>query len=557
MRQPDYKDRLLEIHGTNMWNGYHVERAIEFAKKFNLTGIIFHCNDIIDRAIKPDKYFPPNVSLLSYNNRDGDTKNHKYYLGNVIDKITAAGLEFYVEVKEIYYPHEILQEFPYLRKENGAVCPTEPFWWEFLEEKIREFVQRFPKVSGIIVSAGTRESMVSLAANKCECERCRCCDMNLWYRNLITAMFKPLDAAGKKLIVRDFSYTADHQYAMVDAARDVSEKIIMALKKTPHDYYPTFPDNPSVGNCGNLEQWIEFDTWGQYFGLGIIPCSVAEDMQGRLQRYLEKGASGIMLRTDWERLLQGSTFNSFNIFNLIAGAMLGADVNMDLDDAYREWLRFGLVSPLEYDSCPQEPCVPKAPQAFDVFKRLMKDSWKILEKTLYVRGHVFNRNAQMFDRYFLTYFIMTVQHTRDHWDAGASEKVQPVGDHMEIMFREKQEARQMAADLRNWLKPEALGVSADIEKYLNFVLDVYEVYVEIFDAQIRTAAWIRKAEQSCSAEDRRSAGETLAEYDGLADRLAAVVSGRGYSNNVEYVMDPERIRRFKEDCSRTLDELGG
>ena len=54
---------------------------------------------------------------------------------------------------------------------------------------------------------------------------------------------------------------------------------------------------------------------------------------------------------------------------------------------------------------------------------------------------------------------------------------------------------------------------------------------------------------------RHNAGFMVA--DGLADRLAAVVSGRGYSNNVEYVMDPERIRRFKEDCSRTLDELGG
>ena len=184
------------------------------------------------------------------------TKNHKYYLGNVIDKITAAGLEFYVEVKEIYYPHEILQEFPYLRKENGAVCPTEPFWWEFLEEKIREFVQRFPKVSGIIVSAGTRESMVSLAANKCECERCRCCDMNLWYRKLITAMFKPLDAAGKKLIVRDFSYTADHQYAMVDAARDVSEKIIMALKKTPDVYKRQVWDwMTCMGPCGSHTVW--------------------------------------------------------------------------------------------------------------------------------------------------------------------------------------------------------------------------------------------------------------------------------------------------------------
>ena len=147
-------------------------------------------------------------------------------------------------------------------------------------------------------------------------------DVNRWYRELITAMFKPLDRAGMRLIVRDFSYTADHQYAMVDAAKDVSEKIVMALKKTPHDYYPTFPDNPTVGNCGNLTQWIEFDTWGQYFGLGILPCSVAEDMKGRMKRYLEKGASGIMLRTDWERLYQGSTFNLSLIHIFLSIAMI-------------------------------------------------------------------------------------------------------------------------------------------------------------------------------------------------------------------------------------------
>lgn len=554
MKQPDYKDRLLEIHGTNMWNGFHVERAIEFAKQFHLTGIIFHCNDIIDRAIKPDKYFPPNTSLLSYNNRDGDTKNHKYYLKNVIDRITAAGLEFYVEVKEIYYPHEILQEYPSLRKENGAICPTDPFWWEFLEEKIREFVRRFPNVSGIIVSAGTRESMVSLAANKCKCERCRAYDVKRWYKELITAMFRPLDAAGKKLIVRDFSYTADHQLTMVDAAREVSDKIIMALKKVPHDYYPTFPDNPTVGNCGELKQWIEYDTWGQYFGLGVLPCSVAEDMQGRMQRYLEKGASGIMLRTDWERLYQGSVFNSFNIFNLIAGSMLGMDVNMDLDDAYREWLRFGLLSPLEYDSCPQKPDIPKSPEAFEILKRLMQESWEIIEKTLYVRGHVFNRNAQMFNRYFLTYFIMTVQHTRDHWDKGASEKVQPTEENMKIMLQEKAEAVKQAEDIRTWLKPEKLGVKPEIEKYLNFVIDVYGVYAEIFEAQIKTAALMKRWEERKMPEDMLAVKETLGIYDSLADRLEAVVTGKGYSNNVEYVMDPERVREFKADCLRLINE---
>ena len=550
-----YQDRLLEIHGTNMWNGYHTQRAIEFAKLFDLTGIIFHCNDIIDRAVKPDKYFPPNVSLLSYNNRDGDTKNYKYYLKNVIEKITNAGLEFYIEVKELYYPHELLQEFPSLRRENGAVCPTDPFWWKFLEEKLREFAERFPKLSGVIVSAGTRESMVSLAANTCNCDRCKSYDVDRWYRELISAMFRPLDAVGMKLIVRDFSYTADHQFAMVEAAKAVSDKIIMALKKVPHDYYPTFPDNPTVGNCGNLQQWIEYDTWGQYFGLGVLPCSVAEDMQGRMQRYLEKGASGIMLRTDWERLHQGSTFNSFNIFNLIAGAMLGKDTQMDLDDAYQAWLNYGLLSPLEYDSCPQVPCKPLSPCALPVLKRLMRESWKILEKTLYVRGHVFNRNAQMFDRYFLTYFIMTVQHTRDHWDPHASDLVKPTEENIQVMIQEKDRAVELAYGLRDWLKPEELGVNAEIERYLHFVIDCCGVYVEIFRQQIITAAYLRRAEEEHDPQALEAAASTLPAYSDLAHRLADTICSKGYSNNVEYVMDPERVLRFQKDCEQTVGHL--
>ncbi len=554
-RTPDYKDRLLEIHGSNMWNGFHVQRAIEFAKKFDLTGMIFHCNDIIDKAIKPDKYFSPDVSLLSYNNRDGDTKNFKYYLHNITDKITDAGLDFYVEVKELYYPHELLHEFPQLRMENGAVCPTDPFWWEFLEEKIREFCEKFPKVSGIIVSAGTRESMVSLAANKCTCERCKNYRMDRWYRDLIAAMFRPLDAAGKKLIVRDFSYTADHQYAMVDAAQAVSNKIILALKKVPHDYYPTFPDNPTVGNCGNMTQWIEYDTWGQYYGLGVMPCSVAEDMQGRMQRYLAKGASGVMLRTDWERLLNGSTFNSFSMINLVAGAMLSKDVNMDLDEAYKAWLNYGLLSPLPYDTCPQQPCVPLAPNALEVMKEFMKRCWQIQERCIYVRGHVFNRNAQMFDRYFLTYFIMTVQHTRDHWDKGASLKVQPSPENNEIMFREKDEAVELAKSLRDLVKPQELGVNPEIERYLTFLLDVYVVYAEIFRQQLKSAVLTKQAENSKKAEDVAAARATLEECEDLADRLRALVWGKGYSNNIEYVLDSDRVLRYKADINRVLNAI--
>ena len=84
-------------------------------------------------------------------------------------------------------------------------------------------------------------------------------------------MYRPLAKAGMRLVVRDFSYTADHQFAMVEAARSVSKDITMALKKAPHDYYPTFPDNPAIGCCdSDMRQWVEFDTWGQYFGLGYF-----------------------------------------------------------------------------------------------------------------------------------------------------------------------------------------------------------------------------------------------------------------------------------------------
>lgn len=552
----DFKDRLLEIHGTNMYSGFHVHRAIEFAKRYDLTGIVFHANDIIDRAIKPDKYFSSNDSLLKYNNRDGDTKNYKYYLKNAIDKIVDAGLEFYVEVKEIYFPHELLEQYPSLRKENGAICATDPFWWRFLSDKLEEFSTRFPKVSGVIVSAGTRESMVSLALNKCTCDRCKGYDVEKWYRELLSAMFRPLDSHGMKLIVREFSYTADHQFAMVEAAQDVSDKIIMAIKKAPHDYYPTFPNNPAAGNCGVLEQWIEFDTWGQYFGLGVMPCSVVEDIQSRLRHYRSKGATGVMLRTDWERLLNGSAFNSFSMLNLIGCSLLSQEIEIPIRDIYKAWLRYGLVSPLEKDDTfPQEPSMPTSPGALDVLMRFMQDAWKVQERAIYVRGHMFNRNAQMFDRYFLTYFMMTVQHTRDHWDEGASKLVEPTAGNIDIMVAEKNEAVRIANEMRSYLKPSELGVSCEVERYLDFLLDMYPLYAEIFRAQITTSAYIRRVEVFGDVSYISKAEDSLDIYDGLASRLSAMVDGKHYTNNIEYVLDKDRVIRFRNDCEREIAAL--
>ena len=134
------------------------------------------------------------IHILSFNPvRNSVTKNYRYYLRSVLDKCRENGLEFYGEVKEIYFHNDLITKYPQLRGENGALCATDPFWWEFLEEKYREFFAMFLDVAGIIVSPGTRESMVSFAANRCTCQRCRDYDVDEWYRSLLAAMHRAVD----------------------------------------------------------------------------------------------------------------------------------------------------------------------------------------------------------------------------------------------------------------------------------------------------------------------------------------------------------------------------
>ena len=66
MSVPSYEQRILEIHGINMWNMFHVDRAIRFAKRHKMTGIAFHCNELIDKVVFPEKYFTKD-ELLKYN----------------------------------------------------------------------------------------------------------------------------------------------------------------------------------------------------------------------------------------------------------------------------------------------------------------------------------------------------------------------------------------------------------------------------------------------------------------------------------------------------------
>src|SRR3546814_6012096 len=118
----------------------------------------------------------------------------------------------------------------------------------------------FPKLSGLIVSAGSPEGRASRAQNKCNCERCQATSVEDWYHELIMAIYRASQKHGKPLAVRDFAYKPVDHEPLIAAMRRAPKDVIFCIKATPHDFYPTFPHNTAIGRLRDRVQSSEGHT---------------------------------------------------------------------------------------------------------------------------------------------------------------------------------------------------------------------------------------------------------------------------------------------------------
>ena len=544
--------RGLEFHSSRMWQFAQVERALEVMAATGLNALIFHQNDLIDWLVLPSRYFSDDLMWKRWPVRLHRVMNNRQYIRSVVRAAQARGIAFYPEVKELWFTEELLEVKPELRNPDGTLCPHNPFWWELLETKVDELLEAIPDIGGIIVSPGTRESKVSVSTSTCGCPRCARASPLDWYTALLDAMYRPLAARGKTLAVRDFSYTADHQSLIIEAAVRCSPDVVISLKNTPHDYYPTFPTNPRIGHCGPLRQWAEFDTWGQFFGLGFFPVGVAEDMQARMRECHAKGVTGIALRTDWEGLTEASAFNSFNLLNVFAGGLLSGNVDADLREAYRAWAEHGLLSPLKPGSCLEAPVRPQAPDAVDRLRAFMQASWAVVEKALFVRGHLFHED-DMFPETVKKAFAMMVEiHGRDEWEPGASRRLEPTEENLRAIFAEKEAAEKEVAALRGILRPDALGLPPEFVREIDTILELYALYVRGFTRCAEVCFRTRKASQSGEARDVAAAQDSVGNLRAYRDEVANRLRGTRYPHYVYWLLDVERLDALAADARAIL-----
>lgn len=550
MRQFNF--RGYEIHSSRMWQQAQVDNALEFITKHHLNALIFHENDLVDQLVFPEKYFDNDVMWERWPVRRQGILYQRDYMNGVIRKAKSLGIGFYLEIKEIDTVESIFEQRADLRNADGTICPNHPFWIEFLNAKFTELFEIYPDISGIIVSLGTRESPVSIAANRCHCERCKKTTDLQWYVNVLNAMYKPISSYGKDLIVRDFAYTATQQSLMIQACEMVSENIIIALKAQPHDYYPTFPTNPEIGHTGNLREYIEVDTWGQYFGMGVAPMSLVEDIKERLEYAYEEHADGVWFRTDWELIHDASVHCTPSLVNLYGGAMLAYDLDTDIDDIYRTWVNEGLYSPLKNASHFQMPEHPTNHNAYMKLRDFMKASWQAFSKTGYILGHQYLESDQPPYSIEKAFEIMVVIHSRDDWDPGASSRVSVTDENMKNIFREKQEGLQETKALYQILDIESLGVSNQFAKDMIVVIDSMVRFAEFCDITTRSMYLTRKAEQSKLPADIDCAAKTVQELYDIANQIDKDFQGTYYPYYLYSRLHPQRIRRYAKNVEDHL-----
>lgn len=431
-----FEVRALELHSQYAWDYNWIIKTMDFMKNLDFNTLVLHRNDFIDLIIYPGKYF-------GYEGNAGDTifetyshifrKLYRYtptrrsgpyqrraFLKRVLEQAKRRGIDVYIENKELYFPDILLEFYPNL-VHNGHICATDPFWLEFLRVKYRDFFREFPEVAGIITAPATGESRVSIKSNRCQCERCRSARKEEWFDNVLRAMYAPIHEAGKTLVVRDFVFDPQAHGEIAEVMERLPEDVVISLKNTPHDYYPTFPDNSRIGNVGNHRQWIEYDAMGQYFGWGIAIADLTGDYRRRMGYAMQKGATGAVIRTDWESLDGHTAFGTPNRINLYAGAMLAADPGVLDRDIYLRFLRS--ENWLKDDLTPTE-----TDEAARWFGRLMGGTWEATRRMLYVQGCVFSDSSLMPVSFAHAFWLAEEKNSLKVWDPSKADALAPDGN---------------------------------------------------------------------------------------------------------------------------------
>ncbi len=177
---------------------------------------------------------------------------------------------------------------------NSTLNFDDPGFWEWFKEDYREMMKLAPGADGLVltfIETGARAEKQYSEKLKTGAEK-------------LAAVVDAVAAVvcnelGKKLYIRTFAYTdAEYENTIGCLAHIKSDKIILMMKETPHDFFLTHPNDKYAGTI-NRPTIMEFDASNEFNGQGIIANTWPEYIIKRWSELIKRpNVIGYVARTD-------------------------------------------------------------------------------------------------------------------------------------------------------------------------------------------------------------------------------------------------------------------
>lgn len=177
---------------------------------------------------------------------------------------------------------------------NATIDLDNPAFWDWFKKDYREMLKLVPKVDGLVltfIETGARAENQYSEKLKTGAEKLAA---------VVDAVAAVVcDELGKQLYIRTFAYTdAEYKNTIGCIGHIKSNKIVLMMKETPHDFFLTHPNDKYAGTI-NRPTLMEFDACNEFNGQGIIANTWPDYIIRRWSELIKRpNVIGYVARTD-------------------------------------------------------------------------------------------------------------------------------------------------------------------------------------------------------------------------------------------------------------------
>lgn len=202
--------------------------------------------------------------------------------------------------------------------------------WKWIDDKYRRLFEIVPGLDGLVLTM--RETSHAPHTDRVKSalpptER---------LTRLVDAIGAVCDELGKTLYARDFSASPPEAKILLDGINAARPSVRAMTKHVARDWHPFLPPNPALGKYPGRRQIVEFDLCGEYFGQGLVPYVIVEEIKDRWSLAEGKGAVGAVGRLD---RFNNHALDTLNEANLYAFTRLLEDSDTSVGSVIRDYAR--------------------------------------------------------------------------------------------------------------------------------------------------------------------------------------------------------------------------